>query len=215
MSRKLMLGLWVSVWPAVALITPFVWSQVPRPVASSTVAPSTVTNHTIEKTGRRSTTSDSQSNSDDRVFSEVAPQTAAPIPTSSGRATTDSGEPGRRIDQRTPDTIRRSSDTDAFENSEPLPPTRDAVNATPARSRPRVNYVRSRTNSSELSQQEEQAQKLIYERAMLRAQQRHSRLETRQWEKLGRRPPTRPLGGRSRSHTATALAKTTGAANSR
>ena len=202
MSRKLMLGLWVSVWPAMALLAPFIMAQVPR------TGELAVANLKVDASADLTTIPGSQSSPTVPDTIETRPETpphpADSSPAQSGEGSTDASQTGQRINRRDPQTIRDQSDASAFEHSEQLPSNRNTSNVRPQRSGSRPNAIRK--TSTELTAQEEQAQKLIHERAVLRAQQRHSRLETRQWEKLGRRVPARPLGARTRPHHANTLA---------
>ena len=173
MARKIFWGLWMTVWPAVALIPPLVTAQGPqRPVMADDA---------IVTPAKRIAPPAEIAGSGPALTVErlpEMPQLDTPAqdpfePTVSSTTTTT-----HRISQPTAEPTDKTFDADAFDKSEQLPAagnkTASQTPQTPAR--PRL----TRRTGPELTAQEERAQKLIHERAMLRAQQRHTRLAARQ-----------------------------------
>ena len=183
MARKIFWSLWVTVWPLAALIPPLVTAQgtrsdaVPAPeqkIVTPARRDATPARPTSPKTGRTS---------------QNATRSSGPFETDSSDPPQDSSKTGRRNESIAPHPIQGQSDSAAFETSEPLPPTRNAnENAHYPRTGSRTNGIRA--TGPVLSAREEAAQKLIHERAILRAQQRRARLEIKQ----GKCPTDKPPG---------------------
>jgi hypothetical protein len=173
MARKIFWGLWMTVWPAVALIPPLVTAQGPQHpvrVDDTIVTPSKRSAPPAEiAVSKPAVTVESLSEIPQLDTSAQGPFE----PTVSSTTTTT-----RQISQPTTEPSDKAFDAEAFEKSEQLPATgKNTASQTPQTpARPRL----TRRTGPELTAQEERAQKLIHERAMLRAQQRHTRLAARQ-----------------------------------
>ena len=216
MPRKIFWGLWMTVWPAVALIPPLVTAQATRQSTPPAAAPNVVVTSPqidpapaaqrapvehapvahapVERTPAERAVVDLSLESP-----AVAPQLTVPADSSTETlveapeieaAPVESQAPRIRTARTGAETITAISDANLFEETEPLPPTSSAP-AAPTRRLAARQVSPRRTTSPALSAQEQTAQKLIHERAMLRAQQRHTRLEMKQWG--GPVMPRRPV----------------------
>ncbi len=172
MARKIFWGLWMTVWPAVALIPPLLTAQSPRhdPVPQAAIA----------KLERAATAADFEAPPAALVLEppREAPNLGTtlrdPFETPSAR----SGKTTHRISQPRFEPADKVIDAEVFEQSEEFPP---AAQEAPAVATPQGKRTQVRRPIPQLNEQEERAQKLIHERAMLRAKQRQDRLAAKHW----------------------------------
>ena len=173
MVKKIFWGLWMTVWPAVVLIPPLLTAQGPRPDAARDAAPIV--------------TADGDATSAELVAPQPAlvsdraieePQLGAPQRDPFELKVSKSKTTAHRISQPRLEPAEKVFDAEAFEHSEPLPAvtTDDPAPATPEIARKPI-----RRSGPQLNAQEERAQKLIHERAMVRARQRQNRLAVKNW----------------------------------
>lgn len=165
MTSKIFWGFWIIAWPTATLIQPLVTTRgsaddtIVTP-AKRVAAPSAIAGPKSEPT------------------SETLPEAPARDPFQ-----TELGDPkatSHRISQPSPQPAEKAFDAEVFEKSERLPASAADERTEPApRTAIRPNSIRRA--GPELTAQEERAQKLIYERALVRAKQRQSRLAARQW----------------------------------
>lgn len=184
MPRKIFWGLWMTVWPAVALIPPLVTAQATRPM-DSTVTGRAAVLAPVTDTQPTSVAAPADQSVVELSLEPAAarPQSAVPVelPTSAPPVAATPVEPRTapvKTVRKSPEAITAISDANLFEDSEPLPATPSTGAVAPRRMPSR--QVTPRRSGPPLSAQEQTALKLIQERAMLRAQQRHSRLEMKQ-----------------------------------
>ncbi|MDB5334746.1 MAG: hypothetical protein JWN70_365 [Planctomycetaceae bacterium] len=176
MARKIFWGLWMTVWPAVALIPPLVTAQ--GPARAVTVAQD---DSIVTPTKRVAAPVELASPQTELTLEELpnTPQLDVPSPDPFEPKLSESKAPTHRISQPSAPHGEKAFDAEAFDKSEPLPAAgNDTVPQSP---RTNVRLNSPRRTGPELTAQEERAQKLIHERALLRAQQRHTRLAVKQW----------------------------------
>ena len=176
MTRKIFWGLWMTVWPAVALIPPLLTAQGPARVM-------TAANDSVVTSAKRSTspTEVTQPQADltlETVFN--IPQQDVPSPDPFEPLVSESTTTTHRISLPTTQPAEKSVNTEAFQKNEASPAVAtEEPPEPPPRTTTRPNSVRR--TGPELTAQEERAQKLIHQRAMIRAQQRQARMAAKQW----------------------------------
>lgn len=173
MARKIFWGLWMTVWPAVALIPPLVTAQGPQRAA-------VVDDSIVTPAKRGAAPAEMVSPRTELTLEEIPdnPQLDVPSPDPFEPRLSESNAPTHSISQPSAAHGEKAFDAEAFDKSEQLP---TAGNMVPKSPRTNVRLNMPRRTGPELTAQEERAQKLIHERAMLRAQQRHTRLAVKQW----------------------------------
>ena len=176
MARKIFWGLWMTVWPAVALIPPLVTAQAPARAVTSA-------NDSVVTPAQRGTSpTDVTQPQTDLTLEEVfnTPQQGVPSPDPFEPLVSESKTTTHRISQPSTQSAEKPVDAEAFEKREPPPVVAsEEPPEPPPRTTTRPNSVRR--TGPELTAQEERAQKLIHQRAMLRAQQRQARMAAKQW----------------------------------
>ncbi len=194
MARKIFCILWVTVWPAVAIIPPLINAQVPGlkqaaptiqtagSVDDQVPAESAANDTAVEL---RQTVDDSPTETPQRTIAQPAALEELPQdpmetldPTERPVSSTDKpGETAKPVNELLPSTTgQRQRGT---------PPGFPATFPRQSAAAPRLN----RGTGPLLTAQEEQAQKLIHERAALRGMQRQLRLETKYRSRLVQNSP--------------------------
>ncbi|MES2790373.1 MAG: hypothetical protein V4719_12250 [Planctomycetota bacterium] len=185
MPRKIFWGLWMTVWPAVALIPPLVTAQAPQPAVTA------VSSGPVITPARQAATPVTVVSPQTELAQEEpsdAPQFAPPLPELAEPPLTKSSNTTHRVSLPSSEPEEKAFDSEEFEASEQLPSIGSPPVVRSPRTTVRTGVPLGRTGPT-LNAQEERAHKLIQERAMLQANERRARLAAKQWHKTVPRQP--------------------------
>lgn len=175
MARKVFFLLWMTIWPILALFPALITGQTAKHPQPTTKAPITLAQGLPPASPSPAEITENLPDAEDKNVPQLT--NADPF--------VDEGQPRRAPEVTPPDSDPIPSVTVAQESLPPAP-TRPATTTTQSIRRTGVT----------LTAQEEHARKLIHERALLRSQERHARLEFKYRRSTG----VPPMGTAARWH---------------